>query len=212
MCRLLLVKSETPFETGAYLKKFAEVARNSREFQGHGWGCAFLQNSAWKIYRNVNPIWTDRFDGFPPTSFLLAHARSAFRDEGIVVENNMPFFDGKNVFIFNGELQGVKIKESGRIGAEKIFNYIKRFHQGDLRQALEKSVPIIEKRTTFIRALNLIIADRDHAYLNSLFNTDFEYFTLHRKTTGSETMICSEPFPGETGWEKIANHTIEVIQ
>lgn len=212
MCRLLLVKSENLFQTNDFLKKFAEVARNSREFQGHGWGCALLQNSAWKIYRNVNPIWTDKFDSFPPTSFLLAHARSAFRDEGIVVENNMPFFDGEYVFIFNGELQGVKIKETGRIGAEKIFNYIKRFNQGNLCQALEKSVPIIEKRTTFIRALNLIIADRNFACLNSLFNTDFDYFTLHRKTTGFQTIICSEPFPGETDWEKIANHTIEVIQ
>lgn len=212
MCRLLLVKSRNQFNISDYLKPLAAVARNSQEYQGHGWGCAFWQNDKWKIYRNVNPIWEDRFDNFPQTSFLLAHARSAFRDEGIVVENNMPFFDGKYVFIFNGELHGVKIKETGRIGAEKIFNYIKRFDKGDFRVALEKGVRIIQKRSRFIRALNLMVADRNRVYLNSLFNADFEYFTLHKKRTGDSILVCSEPFPQETGWEKIENHTIEVIE
>jgi len=36
----------------------------------------------------------------------VAHARSAFEDKDIVVENNMPFTDGERVFIFNGELRG----------------------------------------------------------------------------------------------------------
>ena len=212
MCRLLLVKSKNQFETSEYLKKFAAVAQNSKEFQGHGWGCAFLKNGAWEIYKNVNPIWADQLDAFPQTSLLLAHARSAFRDEGIVVENNMPFFDGKYVFIFNGELHGVKIKETGRIGAEKIFNYIKRFDKGDFRTALKKGVQIIQKRSSFIRALNLMIADSEKVYLNSLFNADFEYFTMHQKKINHGIIVSSEPFPNETGWEKIANHTTEVIE
>ncbi len=57
---------------------------------------------------------------FPTTKRLIVHARSAFQDKDIVVENNMPFYDDKYIFIFNGELNGVKIKSDGRIGAEKI--------------------------------------------------------------------------------------------
>ena len=46
--------------------------------------------------------------------------------KGIKIENNMPFTGGNYVYVFNGELRGVRIKEKGRIGAEKIFNYINR--------------------------------------------------------------------------------------
>ena len=127
MCRLLFVNSKQQFAIEDYLKKFALVSRNSREFQGHGWGCAYRVDNDWKFYRNVKPIWEDEFSKFGVSNRLVVHARSAFKDEGIVVENNMPFNDEKNIFIFNGELRGVKIKEEGRIGAEKIFNYIKRF-------------------------------------------------------------------------------------
>ena len=48
----------------------------------------------------------------------------------------MPFTNGDRVFIFNGELRGVRVKADGRIGAEKIFNYILRFDKGDLNQAV----------------------------------------------------------------------------
>ena len=42
------------------------------------------------------------------------------------------------MFVFNGELRGVRVKADGRIGAEKIFNYVKRFDRGDLGAALER--------------------------------------------------------------------------
>src|ERR1035437_4291138 len=127
MCRLLYVNSKNNFSIPDYLEKFAEISKNSREYQGHGWGCAYWQNSTWNYYKNVKPIWEDNLTQLKFCNRLIVHARSAFKDEGIEVENNMPFFDDKYIFIFNGELRGVKIKEEGRIGAEKIFNYIKRF-------------------------------------------------------------------------------------
>jgi len=58
----------------------------------------------------------------------------------------MPFYDWNNVFIFNGQLNGVRIKEQGRTGAEKIFNFIKRFNRGDMANAIKKGVEIIKKR------------------------------------------------------------------
>lgn len=212
MCRLLFVKSEQKLDITPYLKKFADIAQNSKEYQGHGWGCAYLKNGEWKYYKSINPIWQDNLDQFGSTTRFLAHARSAFRDEGITIENNMPFWDDKYVFIFNGELHGVKIKAQGRIGAEKIFNYIKRFDKGDLLEALKKAVEIIKKRTAFIKAMNIIIADKHKVYLTSVFNDEPDYFTMYMKQSQNNLVICSEKFSHEKGWQKIENNTIELFE
>ena len=103
----------------------------------------------WMIYRSA----------YACEPFVRIVNRSAFRDEGIRVENNMPFSDGERVFIFNGELHGVRNRARGRIGAEKVFNFVKRFDRGDFRIALERGLAAIEARTRHLRAINLIVAD-----------------------------------------------------
>jgi len=212
MCRLLLVKSQNEFPIVDHLRQFVHIAKHSREYQGHGWGCAFLIDNEWQIYKNIKPIWEDDLEQLGKTTQLLAHARSAFRDEGIRVENNMPFQKEGIIYIFNGELQGVKIKEQGRIGAEKIFNYILRFHNGDLLQALKKGIEIIQKRTAYVRAINIIVSDKRKVYVSSGFNEDFDYFTMHYKKSDDRLLICSEPYEGESDWHKIPNHTIKVFE
>jgi glutamine amidotransferase len=210
MCRLLAVKSKTPFEIRHHLENFALVAKHSKEYQGHGWGCAFLDaNGSWQIYRNIAPVWEDDLSRFGRTCLLVAHARSAFEDRDIVVENNMPFFDGRTVFIFNGELRGVKIREQGRIGAEKIFNYIRRFDRGDTRQALAKAVDIIKKRTRAIRGMNIIIVNDRGIFVSSHFSEDAEYFTM-RYWDGEALVICSAPYPGAGNWHPIANNSVRI--
>ena len=210
MCRLLTVRSETPFPTVSYLEKFADIARNSKEYQGHGWGCAYLdETGVWSFYKNINPIWEDDLSQLGETTLLVAHARSAFEDRDIVIENNMPFFDGKTVFIFNGELRGVKIRERGRIGAEKIFNFVRRFDKGDTLKALEKAVRIIKKRTRYIRGMNIIMVNEGAIFVSSFFNEDKEYFTM-RYVEGKELIICSEPYPSKKKWTRIANNSVRV--
>jgi glutamine amidotransferase len=208
MCRLLVVRSQVPFDPRDALTRFASVARNSREYQGHGWGCAWQEEGRdWQMYHNICPVWEDDLSQFPKTSLLIAHARSAFEDKDIFVENNMPFSDGARVFIFNGELRGVKIREEGRIGAEKIFNFIRRFDSGDTRAALEKAGAIIRNRTKFIRAMNIILVKERGIYLSTFFTGDEDYFTMRYKE-GPELVICSEAFPSEEGWQCIANETV----
>jgi glutamine amidotransferase len=238
MCRILLVQSETPFSIAEQLKPFAELSKNSQEFQGHGWGCSWLpdidkiQNAyptasnphsehsnetsnanfdgKWHHYRNINPLWdcdlTDSANNFGSTKCLLVHARSAFRDEGIAIENNMPFSDGGSVFIFNGELRGVKIKSEGRIGAEKIYNYVRRMDKGDKHAALEKAVSIIEKRTSYIRAMNIIFSDGVTSVVSSTYSETPGYFQMHRSVKDGMTRVCSKPFPGEKDWQLIPNN------
>jgi len=210
MCRLLTVHAKEAFEIQPHLENFAYISRHSKEYQGHGWGCAYKdEKGRWRIYRNINPVWEDDFTPFPATTVLVAHARSAFEDRDIVVENNMPFFDGRTVFIFNGELRGVKIRSEGRIGAEKIFNFIKRFDKGETLPALTKAVGIIKKRTAHIRGMNIILVNDEGIHVSSFFSEDEEYFTMHYRE-GDGLTICSDPYPSEEGWRSIANDSIRI--
>ena len=211
MCRLLYVNSKNIFSCEEYLKRFAEISRNSKEFQGHGWGCAYFQNGIWNYYKNVKPVWEDDLSQFGESDRLIAHARSAFKDEGIDVENNMPFYDDKYIFIFNGELKGVKIKEEGRIGAEKIFNYIKRFDKGDIKDALAKGTEIIKKKSNYIRAMNIILVDKNSAYVYSHFNEDEDYFTLKLKNNNYMLIVCSEKLSNENDWTPVQNNSLTEI-
>jgi len=208
MCRLLYVNSKEEFSIAEYLSKFSDISKNSKEFQGHGWGCAYLQGDERKYYKNVKPIWDCDFSQFGYSKRLIAHSRSAYRNEGIVVENNMPFYDKNYMFVFNGQLSGVKIKEEGRIGAEKIFNFIKRFDKGNLKNAIEKGTEIIKQKSSYIRAMNIIMANSASAYLSSYFNEDQEYFTMYVKASNSSIVICSDPFIGEEDWQRIENNSI----
>jgi glutamine amidotransferase len=208
MCRLLYVNSKSDFSIPDYLEKFAEVSKNSKEYQGHGWGCAFSQNDKWHYYKNVRPIWEDDLSQFESTKRLIVHARSAFKDEGIAVENNMPFFDDKYIFIFNGELRGVKIKEEGRIGAEKIFNYIKRFDRTNPGEMLIKGTDLIIKRSNYIRAMNIILSGKDASYIYSYFNEDPEYFTMYINQELDNIIVCSEKLPGYRNWHSIQNKSL----
>jgi len=211
MCRLLCVHAGRPFEMRPHLERLAEISRRSKEYQGHGWGCAWLEGGEWRLHHDIEPMWEADMAPFGETTLLLAHARSAFRDEGIRVENNMPFFDGRHVFMFNGELRGVRIRESGRIGAEKIFNYVKRFDKGDMLEAMQRAVGVIQKRTRYVRAMNIVIASDRSRYLASVFNEDPEYFQMHRKTENGTHIVCSEAYPGEDGWRNVENGTIEAF-
>jgi glutamine amidotransferase len=211
MCRLLFIRAIHGFDIGNKLKKFADICQNSQEYHGHGWGCAYLSGKEWESYKNSVPIWEDNLNQFQKSTVLIAHARSAFRDRDIGIENNMPFYKDNFAFIFNGELHGVKIKEKGKIGAEKIFNYILRFYDGDLFSSLKKALPIIEKRTRYIKALNMIISDKNKAFVVSQFNEQLQYFTLYYKKNPSELIICSSPFPAEKNWQQIVNRSIRVF-
>jgi glutamine amidotransferase len=207
MCRILYARARQEFPIAELLEQFAAVASNSSEYQGHGWGCAWRENGQWRQYHDINPVWDDDFSRFGKTSLLLVHARSAFRDEGIVIENNMPFSDGESMFIFNGELRGVRIKSQGRIGAEKIYNYIRRFDKGDKLAATTRAVDIIKKRSAYVRAMNIILSDGEETIVSSSYSENPDYFQLHQKQHADRYLLCSQPFAGDSGWSRIDNNT-----
>ncbi len=213
MCRLLCVKNREPFDIGERLSELAGIARNSPEYQGHGWGCAYLADGEWRVYHNIKPIWEDDLTQFGATTLLLGHARSAFRDENIVVENNMPFYDDRYVFAFNGELRGVRINAEGRIGAEKVFNFVKRFDKDDMAAAMRKGMDIIVRRTRYVRAMNMIIADPENVYVGSFYNEEPEYFRLRaQESAAGGFIVSSETVPDNGLWRVIPNDTVEHLR
>lgn len=220
MCRLLAVSSPQPFDLQCYLEPFAEVARTSSEYQGHGWGCGWMTPGGWRLYHDIAPVWEDPSPPRGRTRLFVAHARSAFRDEGIEVRNNMPFTDGRSLFLFNGELRGVRMKEEGRIGAEKVFNFIRRFDRGDMAEAMRKGLAIIERRTRFVRAMNIIIADAGAIRVTNRFNDSPDYFQMHVSAYPERLILCSDPLPasgvsGASGvdeWQPLATGEVHTYR
>jgi len=211
MCRILALTSSRLADTAPHLRAFADIARHSREYQGHGWGCAWQESGSWRSYHSLLPVWEDDVGRFGEARVFLAHARSAFRDEGIAVENNMPFVDEPFAFVFNGELRGVRIAETGRIGAEKLFRFMVRRGAARGLEEMRTAVRLVQQRTRYVRAMNAVIAGEGRFVCCSTFNEDEEYFTLHARRDDGLAVLCSEPYRGETGWTPVANRTIEVM-
>ena len=215
MCRLLMLEDPRGIDPSPHLDAFRELSRDSKEYQGHGWGCAWLDDRGnWCLHHDISPVWEDP-SSFPDTTLFLAHARSAFRDEGIAVENNMPFTDGRRVFIFNGELRGVRIRADGRIGAEKVFNTVRRFDRGDTGDASRRAVSVINKRTRYVRALNFILADNESVQICCQFSEDPDYFQLRHLESRGTRIICSQCYdPGPkfpANWNRLDNHSVTTL-
>jgi glutamine amidotransferase len=211
MCRLLALTAAAPVAIRDHLGPFAEIARNCREFQGHGWGCAWQEEGAWRTYHSIRPIWDDDLSQFGGTRVLLAHARSAFRDEGVAVENNMPFVDPPSAFVFNGELRGVRIAEVGRIGAEKLFRFLVRRGAGESEAGLRTAVRLVGQRTRYVRAMNFVLGRPGAFLVCSSFNEDHDYFTLHARKAEAMAVVCSRPYGSLSEWTPLPNNALEVM-
>jgi hypothetical protein len=212
VCRLLAVTSDRPVDVGRHLDAFAALCRESSEYQGHGWGCAVWRGTRWERHRSLTPVWEDAYRPRGEVRTFVAHARSAFRDEGIEVGNNMPFLRGDRAFIFNGELSGVRLGVEGRTGAEKIFSLIGQMDRGDLSSAISRSVSVLKRRSSRIRACNFIVAEPGTFHVHSLFDGEAAYFTLFKRTWNGETVLCSGMYPTDQGeWVPVANGSQEAV-
>jgi glutamine amidotransferase len=207
MCRLIAVHDRSPFSIDEMLRPLAIIARASKEFQGDGWGCAWWDGASWARHRSIRPIWEDPLTGFGSTTVLLGHARSAYRNEGVAIENNMPFLDAASAFVFNGELRGVKISAGNGIGAAKLFRFLREMGAETGLPRLRHAVEIVRRRSDYVRALNFVVATGPVLRVGSWFNEDPDYFTMHWKRELGRTVVSSEPFRSESGWEPIANGT-----
>jgi predicted glutamine amidotransferase len=211
MCRFLLVKSEHEFETAPYLERFAEVCRTSSEYQGDGWGVMVGTNGSRRLVKHLEPIWSADLSGFASARFLLAHARSAFRDSAPELDANMPFQDHRWAYAFNGELHGVSVKAEGTTGAAKVFHLMQRLDRGDMWDAFRRAVEVVRSRTRHIRALNAVLTDTERVCVASIYSGDPDYFALHLRRRNGLLELCSRPLDDNAGWSRLPNNTIREI-
>ena len=202
MCRLLYLHSTEPRDPAPLLDRFARICEDSDEYQGHGWGAAWWDGTRWLTRHSLTPIWQETDSGLPHVTRLLVHARSAFRNQGIVVENNMPFRRDGRVFAFNGELHGVQVRASGRIGAEKIFNLHRPGAVDPVAEAARVRRILVEK-TRRVIGMNWILCDGRQTVVSSHTGERTDYYTLHRLNAADSTLICSEPLDHDPDWQTL---------
>lgn len=203
MCRILFMTAAEPFDPAPLLADFAAMCAASPVFQGHGWGAAWRAGGRWRTHRALPPVWEDPTLPVRRVRHLLVHARSAFRDEGIALENNMPFTAGGSAFVFNGELHGVRLAVPGRIGAESVFNLALRLGSARARQ-------VLLARTRRVLGMNWIVADGRAAMISGCPGEDPGYYTLHAVHGAAFTLICSRPLPTASRWQALAPGILEV--
>lgn len=199
MCRFIIIKSAKDFSPLNHLKEFSKICRSSEEFQGHGWGICYLSDGEWKGHKSIKPIWEeeDIFTSFPKTRIFVAHARSAFGEDTISLENTQPLQYREWLFVFNGEIRGVKLSVEGSTGAHKIFNLIKNYLKNSaLEEAILKTKDLIEKNSKYVKALNLGLVNKRNAYMLCRYNEQREYFTIYYHKEYDMSIVCSQSYGG----------------
>lgn len=195
MCRFFLIKSNRKISIEKWGRLFAYECKRSKEWQGDGWGIAWLNESGeWEIQKSTNPIWEEikKMKSLPPSLIFVIHARSSsYEKDKNNIEFNQPFLEDKIAFVFNGFIKGVKLNVPGMIGSEKIFYIFKNYLKNHpIPEALLRVKEKIYKSAREIVALNVGICDKENVYAFCNFSTDDEYYTIHY-ICGKELKIIS---------------------
>jgi len=194
MCRLLFVKKEEEeINIKPYLDVFANIAKNAKHDQGDGWGFCYLdENNEWQLHRDVKAMWKCDIEKMNmKTKMMIAHVRDALRLHTINEENNMPFVSGEYAFAFNGRLKGVRMKAEGETGAHKIFNIFLGFiDRNGFEEGVREAIKYIEDHTRYIRALNIIISNKEKTFVYCKYSEEQDFFQI-RYGNG---IVCSEKF------------------
>ena len=74
----------------------------------------------------------------------------------------------------------------------------------------KKGVEQLHKRSRYVRAMNIIMTDKERFYVASSYAERPDYFQMAAQEAGG-VIICSDPFPGESDWRPIPNHSFHVF-
>ena len=206
MCRFLLAKSEKSFNPNSLIKKFAEMSKASKAYdgdsQGDGCGVSWMDKGKWQTKTSIKPIWkvTEMFFDIPSTTNVIAHARSAsFPQHKGILEYSQPYVYKNYAFVFNGLLKGVALpyQLEGTIGAQKIWSLLNKFLQVySPNESLLRTVDILNKHTREIQALNIGLSDGDEIYIYTQFGKHPDYYQLRSHQKDDLIIVCSESLEG----------------
>ena len=56
--------------------------------------------------------------------------------------------------------------------------------------------------------MNVILASADRVHVSCRFAEDPDYFQLRERESEGVRIVCSDPYPGTTGWTRIDNAAV----
>ncbi|MDP2586196.1 MAG: hypothetical protein Q8P32_00265 [Candidatus Komeilibacteria bacterium] len=217
MCRFLIINSQKPVNIADYLFDFAKMCQNSERNQVDGWGIAWLASTnrgelneqSWQTKKFLNPIWesTAEFSLFPQSKVFFVHARgSSFKKHQGDVNFNQPFVEGKNIFVFNGFLNSVKLPESleGQIGSQKIFNLLLKNNQDGPASASIKARMALEDHSNLIEGLNYAFSDGLNTTVVCRYLENPDYYAIRYYADQEKEIVSSYDF-GDLPFKKLNN-------
>jgi predicted glutamine amidotransferase len=204
-----MVRSEKAVDSRPFLDLFADLARATPapdgDWQGDGWGAAWLEGNEWRTLKSERPIWEDlsTFEKFPAAATFCAHARSAsFPRQKNRIDLNQPYVDGSFAYVFNGFLEGVTppIPLTGEIGAQKIWSQLKknlaRADEAGPENVLDDLAVFLDRHARKIHGLNVGLCDGRRLYALTRFDANENYYRLRGFRSPDLSIICSGTLPG----------------
>ncbi len=221
MCRFLIAKFESPTNPGRILKEFSLMAKTSQAFdgdwQGDGWGVSWIDEIGnWQTRKSLLPIWEEKklFIGFPKTSILAIHARSAsFPDQKDIIDYNEPFVEEPYLFVFNGLLKKVALSSlPGKIGSQKIWFLLKKLLKRlEPKEALLKIKTVLLENAKDLQALNIGLCDKKKIYSLCSFSKYPDYYQLKYSQNSDVKIVCSGELKGYGKFKPlIINEVLEI--
>lgn len=199
----------------ALFSEFAEMCRQSKEWQGDGWGIRWQDDKGkWQRQKSLAPVWTTRRPNkeiLKAKTFII-HARSAsFKEQRGKVWHNQPYLENGVVFVFNGFLHGVSLHLPGETGAEKIFRFIsKRIKTVSFAEALTKIHQLIRRNTKKVLGCNIGLTDGKKIAVLCDYDKDEEYYRLCYYQDKNTTLVCSEPLRPYK-WQRMKKGEVKVF-
>jgi len=197
-----MLKTNTHVQPRRALEQFAEKCKQSKTWQGDGWGIALKNKNGWKIRKGLKPIWEEYnyLRKIPKSEIFIVHARSASFDKHRgKVEYNQPYTKNGICFVFNGLVHKVNMNKviPGRIGAQKIFSLLTDYlHDLSPEVALKKINNLILGSSERTEGLNVGLSFNGNLYALCQYDNDADYFTLYYSNEENKKIICSVPLSG----------------
>lgn len=209
MCRFLIINSQKPVNIADYLPDFAKMCQTSERNQADGWGIAWPTKDGWQTEKFLSPIWetSEKFSSFPQSKVFFVHARgSSFKKHQGNVDFNQPFVNGKNIFVFNGFLNSVKLPENleGQIGSQRIFNLLLKNNQEGPASASVKARMVLEDHSNLIEGLNYAFSDGANTTVVCRYLENPDYYAVRYYADQEKEIVSSYDF-GKLNFKKLNN-------
>lgn len=225
MCRMIIAAGE--FDISLLLDGFIKMAegknekheRNQNTLYNHpdGWGIAYLAGVRFRIYKKEMPVWEDAaFGNFRniKTNMMILHARRSSVSKR-AYENTQPFYrkfpQNEYVFCHNGTVsQSLNFSPEfypiGETDSEILFFNLLSSLAKDGSAGLLQNLFLLENYS----AANIILADKNSAYIAVLYKEDKQYYTMKIYSADNCLIISSEILPGfdNEEWVPLTNKSI----